>query len=391
MTNPIREAKEKLPLPALMHRFGLGERAMKSARCPFHDDKHNSFSTWKNEASLWFWKCHAGCGEGDEITFLEKLEGLSTGQAIKRYLELAGVNASVAPPLRLTGVLASPKPDKSHEQNVLDWNSCVDAFTEKWIEWLAKWRGCSFELFSWLKENKLIGLYNGCIAFPVHDHADNVVAVHYRLKDGTWRYHPQGAKVCPLVIGELAAGNYAEAFEGYFDAFSFMDVTGERCGIIVTRGAANGALIAGLVPSGSPVYAWKQNDELKNGKRAADVWLKDVATHAAAKVLWPKTPEQFKDLNDWTRAGATFDDLSAAMVHAEVVRGAETIKVVSESPPNESPEPGPFPLDALNPVMREIAAQSAEVYQIKPELPGMAFSSNGKFRPEAISTRILSG
>jgi hypothetical protein len=44
----------------------------------------------------------------------------------------------------------------------------------------------------------------------------------------------------------------------------------------------------------------------------------------------------------------------------------------SAQPPSESLQAGLFPLDALNPVMREIAEQSADVYQIKCELPGMA-------------------
>jgi DNA primase len=75
MNGDIAEAKRQLPLPALLHRLGLGEHAKKSALCPFHDDKHNSFSVWKNGVGLWFWKCHTGCGEGDEITFLEKHYG----------------------------------------------------------------------------------------------------------------------------------------------------------------------------------------------------------------------------------------------------------------------------------------------------------------------------
>jgi hypothetical protein len=260
-------------------------------------------------------------------------------------------------------------------KSAVDWDACVEAFTEKHVEWLAKCRGYSVEFCSWLKEDKLVGLYNGRIAFPVHDRAEDVVAVHYRLKDRTWRYYPEGAKVCPLVIGELAEGGLVFSFESYFDAFSFMDVFGERNGIIVTRGAGNGALIAGLIPLGSTVYAWKQNDELKNGKRAGDGWLKDVATRAATKVLWPKTPEQFKDLNDWTRAGATYDDLYAAITTAEVICEAVTnaaIKTDTSQLQTEGLEPGLFPLEALNPVMREIVGQSAEVYQIEPELPAMA-------------------
>ncbi|WP_232841431.1 CHC2 zinc finger domain-containing protein [Caldicellulosiruptor acetigenus] len=57
-----------------------------TAQCPFHDDQHNSF---------WFrisngcWKCEAGCGGGNIITFLAKIEGLSTREAYKKLLKEA--------------------------------------------------------------------------------------------------------------------------------------------------------------------------------------------------------------------------------------------------------------------------------------------------------------
>src|SRR5207247_11254560 len=69
------------------------------------------------------------------------------------------------------------------------------SFTNKHLERLAKWRGYSIEFCLWLKESGLVGLYDGCIAFPVHGRAGNVIAAHYRLKDGSWRYFPQGATV----------------------------------------------------------------------------------------------------------------------------------------------------------------------------------------------------
>jgi DNA primase len=94
MSAEIQQGKRKLPLPALMHRLGLREHAKKSAHCPFHNDKHNSFSVWKNGAGLWFWKCHAGCGEGDEITFLELHEHISNSEATKLFLEMAGPNGA---------------------------------------------------------------------------------------------------------------------------------------------------------------------------------------------------------------------------------------------------------------------------------------------------------
>jgi hypothetical protein len=140
-----------------------------------------------------------------------------------------------------------------------------------------------------LKEQALIGLYNGCIAFPVHDSAGNVVGAHYAVKNGEdWFYSPNGTKVRPLVIGKLVAGDPTHIFESYWDAFAFMDKSGERSGVIITRGASNGALVAGLIHADAPVYAWKQNDQLKDGKRAGDEWLSDVVLHAGTKVRSPK-------------------------------------------------------------------------------------------------------
>src|SRR5947208_994898 len=95
MSDDIVEAKRKLPLPALLHQLGLGEHAKKSPRCPFHRDEHNSFSIWQKDGR-WFWKCHTGCGQGDEINLLEAHKGVSNGEAIKLYLEMAGVNGSAA-------------------------------------------------------------------------------------------------------------------------------------------------------------------------------------------------------------------------------------------------------------------------------------------------------
>jgi CHC2-type zinc finger protein len=309
----IDAAKRKLPLPTLMDRLGLGKHTRKSGKCPFHDDTHNSFSVWKNVAGLWFWKCHAGCGEGDEITFLELHANLTNGQAIKRYLELAEVNSS-APTQKPNHTLARSKPNKRHEQNTLDWASCVQAFTEQDVERLAKWRGYSIEFCFWLKENELVSLFDNCIAFPVHDRTTKVVAVHYRLKDGSWRYHPQGAKVRPLVIGELVSRDPVHVFESQWDAFAFMDISGERNGIIITRSASNGAFIADLIPNGSTLYLWTQNDA------AGAKWQNAICANTKAQVKQAKTPPPHKDLNGWTKTGATSGDLLGAILKAETLQ-----------------------------------------------------------------------
>ena len=157
------------------------------AKCPAHEDHKPSLSLDEGADGRALIKCHAGCSTDDVLAAL----GLT-----RRDLFPA----------------TSQRQSGNGARSTLDWRECVEAFTDKHLERLAKWRGYSIEFCHWLKENGLVGLYDGCIAFPVHNRAGNVVAAHYRLKDGSWRYYPRGAKVRPLVIGELIAGDRVSAF-----------------------------------------------------------------------------------------------------------------------------------------------------------------------------------
>ena len=93
----IDEAKLRLPLPELMRQLGLGEHAKKSAHCPFHNDQRKSFSVFQDWDNSWYWKCHAGCGDGDEIDFVVKYKEISRREAIRLYLEMAGFPPSRPP------------------------------------------------------------------------------------------------------------------------------------------------------------------------------------------------------------------------------------------------------------------------------------------------------
>jgi hypothetical protein len=91
----INEAKRRLPLRELMKQLGFGGQAKKNARCPFHHpDKNPSFSVWQAPDGAWLWKCHTGCGDGDEIAFLVKRYNLSFPKAAQLYLEMTGVEDS---------------------------------------------------------------------------------------------------------------------------------------------------------------------------------------------------------------------------------------------------------------------------------------------------------
>jgi CHC2 zinc finger len=105
----IDEAKGRLPMPQLLEKLGLGDRAKKSALCPWHDDQHPSFSVFQNNGA-WFHRCFVGCSSGDEIAFLVKHCGISRREAISRYLDLAGL-----PPCTSRRSHKYPEPHQSPE------------------------------------------------------------------------------------------------------------------------------------------------------------------------------------------------------------------------------------------------------------------------------------
>jgi AAA domain/CHC2 zinc finger len=336
MSSDIAEAKRRLPLPMLMQQVGSGEHAKKSTKCPFHADKHNSFSISQANGS-WRWKCFTECGSGDEIDFLARHKSISKHEAIKLFLEMADVAQ--------TRAAVPAQKSNSENRTLIDWQRCLNGFTAKHLERVSEWRGYSGEFCSWLHTAGLVGLWRkrvaglwqDHIAFPVRDRG-KIVGVHYFQKDDTsWRYYPLGAKVRPLVIGELIAGESVHVFESQWDAFAFMDVSRERSGIIITRGASNGALVTGLIPKDSTVYVWTQNDP------AGDKWQRDICANKKATVKRARIPTPHKDLNDWTRAGATADDLANAMAQAEVIREQEKPLIEFRSPlqlKNFIPTPG---------------------------------------------------
>lgn len=90
LRRPILRAKELLPLRELIRQVGDWDDHVFGNFCPFHDDNSPSFSIFEYNGQE-LWKCHAGCGEGDQITYLELKFELSRGDAIRKFLAMAGV------------------------------------------------------------------------------------------------------------------------------------------------------------------------------------------------------------------------------------------------------------------------------------------------------------
>lgn len=54
-------------------------------RCPLHVDRHNSLSV-KVDSARGAWRCFAGCGAGDIVSFHSRLKGLAFGAAVRDLL-----------------------------------------------------------------------------------------------------------------------------------------------------------------------------------------------------------------------------------------------------------------------------------------------------------------
>lgn len=324
----IELLKRACPMPALLVRIGLGDFAKKSCPSPFRPDKRPSWGIFPQEGK-WFFKDQATGDSGDEIALLARWKGLDPKrdfpQLAKLYAELAGITPNRDEPQH-SGVKPAAK-----EPDAFSWSACVAAVTDAEAHRLSAWRGYSPEFCAWLRAENLIGLYKGNWTLPVHTEAGAVAACHYRVDRGSeqkpdWFYHPKGIGVRPLIFGDLKRAAIAFVFESPWDAFVVMDQLGwhkpkgiPRTSIVSTRGAGNGKLTAGLFDPLITAYAFKQNDQAKNGKNPADDWLADVCTHAGCKVYHVATPAQFKDVNDWVKAGAGSADLAAGIQDAKLV------------------------------------------------------------------------
>ena len=326
MNARVTELKRRCPMPVLLEKMGLGQCARKRARSPFREDKNPSWGIFERNGA-WSYKDQATGESGDEIALLALWKGWDEKRDFRRilnlYEELAGMPLS-------GGARQRSSDDDAPEPKLFSWSSCTTAFSPAESCKLAEWRGYSREFCEWLRAENLIGLHDGHWALPVHSEGGAVLACHYRVdrRDGqrpVWKYFPEGIGTRPLTFGDMTA-SCAFVFESPWDAFAVMDRLGWHrpkgipdTAVLVTRGAGNGKLVGGLFTPRTALYAFKQNDTTNDGKNAADKWLTDVCNHAAGRVYHVATPSQFKDVNDWTRAGAT----GAAIM--EVIQDAKLV------------------------------------------------------------------
>ncbi len=266
-----------------------------------------------------------------------------------------------------------------------DWQSCVAAFSAEHRAKLAKWRGYAPKFVEWLHAENLIGLFDSeQIAFPVHDAHGKIVGCHYRLKDGdSWRYHPTGTRTAPFVIGKLPTAMTVFVFESQWDMLAFLerlswhDAPLPDTAAVCTRGASNARLLAVLCAPDAVVRAFGQNDD------AGQKWLAAVAAHCGCKCVQVVTPPPHKDLNDWTRTGATRPEIEAAIAAAQPVTVSTAPDLQATPPKNVSRpaimlpeeademEAAQFPVDALPFAMANIINSVSACERVPLALPAV--------------------
>jgi hypothetical protein len=328
-----------------------------------------------DKAGLWR---DAATGEGgDLLTLWQVNQGLSFPEAVAAAASFAGIlppdTRETAPKLTHLSLASyiyeeppapeAAKPDieppmpeagdapTRRASTSTDWEKDVAGFSDEHAAMLCEWRGFSTDFVKWLHRQELIGVHNGCFAFPVHDEKGEVIRIHFKGKDH-WQYHPKGGDTAPLLVGApITHAAEVLVFESQWDAFAMLDKLGahraenaNRYCAYITRGATSNTNLARLaVPK---VIACPQNDPAEKaskttGRTPAQEWLHRIQTskHKSTSFSVFDTPPQHKDANDWIRADKPTEEVVTRLVSGAInplLKGV--IRGVSSFPTDIPPE-----------------------------------------------------
>lgn len=95
-TEAIQQIKATEYLKKVIESYGVNFKKDNTAKCPFHNDKHESFGISVKDSRF---KCFtSSCGvSGDIIDFIQAKEGLSKVEAIKKAYDILGLKCELEP------------------------------------------------------------------------------------------------------------------------------------------------------------------------------------------------------------------------------------------------------------------------------------------------------
>lgn len=205
------------------------------------------------------------------------------------------------------------------QKPAFDWEACKVALTTQQIAGFAQWRGFGVDHCRTLRDADILGAYEGHIALSVRDHHGSCIGAQY-FPNGSRSLYVKGTPPLPLIIGTPKTAKRSVVFESPWDSFAYL----EKCGrtnaeaLVSTRGAGNAGRLAGVIPDSSEVIVFRQNDEPdETGKIADEAWFAKILETLARPVRSVRVPRHLKDLNDWTREGASAAEIAVGVANAK--------------------------------------------------------------------------
>jgi hypothetical protein len=277
------------------------------------------------------WIDHATGDKGNFVQLLMRSRDLTFPEAAAEIGRCLGVD------------LEAHQANQDHYQKgtSVDWAKCHRLTAEEQKR-LASWRGYNLASVQSWSEHDLIRCC--CVngeqrwVFPIHL-GGKVAGTQSRPVTWTgpgscpWSVFPtnkrNGPGIQPLIIGDLKGATTAYLTESTWDLLALCDKLHlhETDGFLAlcTRGAGNAKLVSALPDSISEVYLCPQND--KAGRKWAENSEFFLPGQAVIKIV--TTPAQHKDVNAWTLAGATTEDLLQAIKSARentLLKGASLLE-----------------------------------------------------------------
>lgn len=313
----ITAAKARLDVPALWQLLGLPGVPARSCKCPFHEDHSASFSIFGDGHG---WKCFAGCGQGDAVAFLQRARNLATGDTLREFVRLAGLDP--ARPTRPPVALPAPKPARPCPRPpAAEWPA-MNGGTAGHRERLATLRNVAPEAVALAVERGLVafGEWRGVPAWFVCDRSRRVAQAR-RLDGALWwsggpkaQTLPGGSASWPVGLPESAGFAVVALCEGGPDLlaalhFAWCEDREADVAPVAMLGASQ-RIHADALPHfrGSRVRIFPHCDPA--GHNAAREWTRQLRDAGATVDAFDLSSLRgvdgtpLKDLNDLTRLDA---------------------------------------------------------------------------------------
>jgi Protein of unknown function (DUF3987) len=309
----------------------------------------------------------------------------------KRIFQLVGLPADPSEPPLMPKRAA---PEKAPTPP-LDWQACCHALARNRpaLERLAEWRGWKLAFCERLPVTGVVGLHEGCVAFPVCEDGVTATAAHcfsWPGGKGQKAWYVNGGKNWPLVIGaeSLAEIREVHVLESQHDALSLLHAKGWRGEpldkpFVITRGTSIHPSLTERLAGVQTVTLWPQRDEVKAEGKAppSEKWVQQCAALMPATVTTLRrvdTPEPHDDWNNVLRA----------------IGPAETLKAIKAAVRAAADVPRPSPATATKaaflPVTQSALSAKPHPQTDNADSADIGSGDSAEFEPEPPAVAMMS-